>query len=56
MLVGQAQGIAEEGGEEAEEEDDDDDDDEVEEEEEDSDADEDHGCGVKAPCVLEMGV
>ena len=54
MLVGQAQGIAE-GGKEAEEEDDDDDD-EVEEEEEDNDADEDQGCGVMAPCVLEIGV
>lgn len=52
MLVGQAQGITEEGGKEAEE----DDDNEVEEEEEDNDADEDQGCGVMAPCVLEIGV
>ena len=54
LVVGQAQGIEEEGGEEAEEEDDDDD--EVEEEEEDNEVDEDHGCGVMAPCVLEIGV
>lgn len=53
LVVGQAQGIEEEGGEEAEEEEDDD---EVEEEEEDNDVDEDQGCGVMAPCVLEIGV